>query len=505
MGWYGLFLIAALIIVSGIIAYAGDVIGRRLGRRRLTLFGLRPRYTAVAMSVFAGMLIAAFTLICAMLASQNVRDAFLHVAEMRMENARLEKAERALQVSRANAQRGLDEARQRLSVVTQALASQSALLEQQRRELVAARGRLRAASKELAAKILQLTQQKKNLDEVAAKLRQASSDLDAQRLELAAQRRELETARGNLAATQQKLDDESKQLTEVEAKLADANRELANAYRIMGETARTLFGLERQRDELQAEIQDLTEWRSQAQQAFQVITTQPVIFGANEEIIDAVIPGGRTVDQVRADLDEFVGLVNRVAVAAGAGPHDNGRGIDIKRQVLDEATKQPVLRNEDQVLGALAEAISATPGSVIVRAASMRNVVKGEIVPVDFQLFHNELIFHEGDELARTSVDSSQDEARLMLEIVEFLRGRVSARARAAGVMPRPATRVGQADEGLFAPPEAVVGEMSYPELLAAIRDIKARKGIVQLVARAARDTWTAGPLRVKLSVTGRA
>lgn len=505
MGWYGLFLIAALIIVSGVIAYVGDVIGRRMGRRRLTLFGLRPRYTAVAISVFAGMLIAAFTLVSAMLASQNVRDALLHMADIRMENARLEKAAQALQVSRENAQRGLDDARQRLAVVTRALEAQSALLERQRRELVAAKGQLRGTSKELAAKIAELTQQRRNLEQVTARLKQASADLDAQRLELAAQRRELETARGDLAATQQKLEDESKQLADVETKLATANKELDNAYRVMSETARTLFSLERQRDQLQAEIRDLTEWRSQAQQAFQVITTQPVIFGANEEIIGAVLPGGRPPDQVRADLDDFVGLVNRVAVAAGASAAEDGRGIDIKRQVLDDNTKQPVLYNEDQVLAALADAISAAQGSVIVRAVSMRNVVKGEIVPVDFQLFHNELIFHEGDELARTTMDSSQDEARLMLQIVEFLRGKVSARARAAGVMPRPAAHVGQADEGLFGPPEAAVGEMSYPELLAAIRDIKGRRGTVQLIARAARDTWTAGPLQVKLSVAGRA
>jgi uncharacterized protein (DUF3084 family) len=494
MGWYGLFLIAALIIVSGLIAYVGDVIGRRMGRRRLTLFGLRPRYTAVAISVFAGMLIAGFTLVSAMLASQNVRDALLHMNEIRMENARLERAAEALQVSRENAQRGLDEARQRLAVVTKALESQSALLERQRRELVAARSRLRAASKELAAKIAELTQQKQNLEAVTARLKQASADLDAQRAELAARQRELDAARADLAATQAKLNDESKQLSDVEAKLADANTQLDNANRVMRETARALFSLERQRDQLQAEIQDLTQWRSQARQAFQVMTTQPVIFGANEEIMAAVIPARRPTEQIRADLDDFVGLLNRVAIAAGAGAGDNGQAIDISRPDY----------TADQVLSALAEAISGATGSVIVRAASARNVVKGAAVPVDFQLFHNELVFHEGDELARTSVDSGQDEARLLLQLVEFLRTRVSARARAAGVMPRPATHPGQVTEGLFPAPGAVVGEMTYPELLAAIREIKSHKGTVQLVARAAADTWTAGPLDVKLSVAGR-
>jgi uncharacterized protein (DUF3084 family) len=90
-----------------------------------------------------------------------------------------------------------------------------------------------------------------------------------------------------------------------------------------------------------------------------------------------------------------------------------------------------------------------------------------------------------------------------MLDLVSFLRARVSARAREAGVMARPAARLG-AGETLFAGPDEVVGEIRYPELLQVIRDIRSRKGPVRVVARAADDTWTAGPLQVKLEVAGR-
>jgi len=88
-GLSGVFLIIALVIISGVIAYVGDVVGRRMGRKRLSLFGLRPRHTAIVISVLAGMLITIMTLGVAMLVSQDVKDGFLRVVEMRTQQADL--------------------------------------------------------------------------------------------------------------------------------------------------------------------------------------------------------------------------------------------------------------------------------------------------------------------------------------------------------------------------------------------------------------------------------
>ena len=82
---YGVLLIIALVIVSGVIAYVGDIVGRRMGRKRLSLFGMRPRHTAIAISVVSGMLITIFTLGAAMALSENVRLGFLRVSQLRSE------------------------------------------------------------------------------------------------------------------------------------------------------------------------------------------------------------------------------------------------------------------------------------------------------------------------------------------------------------------------------------------------------------------------------------
>ncbi|MGB9613613.1 MAG: DUF3084 domain-containing protein [Candidatus Margulisiibacteriota bacterium] len=74
-----------LLLLGGIIAYLGNYIGRYIGKRRLTIFGLRPRYTATAIAVFSGVLIAFFTLLILLLVSQDARMAIFGLEELRKE------------------------------------------------------------------------------------------------------------------------------------------------------------------------------------------------------------------------------------------------------------------------------------------------------------------------------------------------------------------------------------------------------------------------------------
>ncbi len=87
--YYGILFIIVLIGMSGAIAYVGDLVGRRMGRKRLSLFGLRPRYTAIVISVICGMLITIVTLALAMALSENVRIGFISVGQLRTETKNL--------------------------------------------------------------------------------------------------------------------------------------------------------------------------------------------------------------------------------------------------------------------------------------------------------------------------------------------------------------------------------------------------------------------------------
>ncbi|WP_288945942.1 DUF3084 domain-containing protein [uncultured Megasphaera sp.] len=86
-GWIMLFVLA---IMGGIIAYLGDKIGSRVGKRKIKLFGLRPKYTSVLVTILTGISIAAVTLGVMSILSENVRIALFGMQQLRMQNEALE-------------------------------------------------------------------------------------------------------------------------------------------------------------------------------------------------------------------------------------------------------------------------------------------------------------------------------------------------------------------------------------------------------------------------------
>jgi uncharacterized protein (DUF3084 family) len=84
------YLIPLLILVSGLVAFIGNLVGRAIGRRRLTLFGVRPRYTAQIVTVVTGMMITIVTLAAVLLVSQDARQALFHLQEVQQQTRQLE-------------------------------------------------------------------------------------------------------------------------------------------------------------------------------------------------------------------------------------------------------------------------------------------------------------------------------------------------------------------------------------------------------------------------------
>ncbi|MGH2403235.1 MAG: DUF3084 domain-containing protein [bacterium] len=79
----GVIVIPLLIIISGAVAYVGNLMGRATGRRRLTIFGLRPRYTAQIVTMITGMLIAIITFATVLLVSRDARTGLFRLNELR--------------------------------------------------------------------------------------------------------------------------------------------------------------------------------------------------------------------------------------------------------------------------------------------------------------------------------------------------------------------------------------------------------------------------------------
>ncbi len=416
-GFSGIMLIGALVVVSGAIAYIGDIVGRRMGRKRLSLFGLRPRHTAIAVSVVAGMCITVVTLAVAMAVSENVREGFLRVDELRRRQARL-------------------------------------------------------------------VQEIETLNERAAALeqaRQAAEDVLQER------QRELDEAKAQLAQVSEQLVVEQEALARASAERERAEAQLRNA-------AEAFQRLSQREEQLRRQIQGL-----RAQVASGILErTTPVLLTAQQPLGVELIEGGRPKAEVVSRLEAFVQRLDAVARAAGARPlPGDDAAVVVRKPVRDPGTDAVTWATTAQVLDAVAERIRTSPGPVIVQAFSVLNTHAGEPVHVDFELFRNQLVFRRGETIAVTIVDGRLSEPAVMAALVGLLRDEVGTVARQRNIMPR----VALGESGVFGSPRAAVGEMRFEELFAVMEEVRRAAAPVRVRALAAADTWTIGPLEVRLEV----
>ena len=87
---YGVLLILFVVGLSGFIAYLGDRIGMKVGKRRISLFGLRPKYTSIIITVLTGIIIASLTITIILATNNRVRQALFNIQQVlvRLEDTR---------------------------------------------------------------------------------------------------------------------------------------------------------------------------------------------------------------------------------------------------------------------------------------------------------------------------------------------------------------------------------------------------------------------------------
>ncbi|MEB3185620.1 MAG: DUF3084 domain-containing protein [Cyanobacteriota bacterium] len=184
-GWL---LILSLLVLGGVLSTLGDRLGSRVGKARLSLFNLRPRHTAVVITVLTGSLISAVSLGLMLLVSQQLRVGLFELDQIQN---RLQASRSALARSQrelAEAEAGRRQSQQQLRAAQQraaALRREVEPLLAQRRQLLADRDRLTRDVLSRDADIRrnkdELAQVQRRIDAGARELRQLENNLIALR------------------------------------------------------------------------------------------------------------------------------------------------------------------------------------------------------------------------------------------------------------------------------------------------------------------------------------
>ena len=180
-GWL---LVLALLVLGGVLSTLGDRLGSRVGKARLSLFNMRPRRTAVVITVLTGSLISALSLGLMLLVSRQLR---VGLFELDALQSKLQGSRNELDSNRKQ----LDSNRKQLETNRRALASAEA-----------DRRKARAETLRVEAELAPLQQQRDTLEKERERL---SRDVKARDAEIQRTEAELAKVRERIRAGEQEL------------------------------------------------------------------------------------------------------------------------------------------------------------------------------------------------------------------------------------------------------------------------------------------------------------
>lgn len=243
-GW---FMLIVLAVMGGLIAYLGDKIGSKVGKRKIKLMGLRPKYTSILVTIMTGISIAVVTLGVMSVLSENARVALFGMNKLRQQ------------------QHVLEEQRDRLLAEADKLAREM----QEKNDL-------------LADNELKLASQEEQLDGANDRLRLTLLDLE-----------QVQAAR----------DDASAQLGIVQTAFNQVHADLATAQGEIEELEHTKAGLTKT-------VAALDERNRLLNESMLTVREGTVLFRVGEVLSSSVLTAGQSQDETRSQLSGIMVNIN---------------------------------------------------------------------------------------------------------------------------------------------------------------------------------------------------
>ena len=245
-GW---FMLIVLAVMGGLIAYLGDKIGSKVGKRKIKLMGLRPKYTSILVTIMTGISIAVVTLGVMSVLSENARVALFGMNKLRQQ------------------QHVLEEQRDRLLAEADKLAREM----QEKNDL-------------LADNELKLASREEQLDGANDRLRLTLLDLE-----------QVQAAR----------DDASAQLGIVQTAFNQVHADLATAQGEIEELEHTKAGLTKT-------VAALDERNRLLNESMLTVREGTVLFRVGEVLSSSVLTAGQSQDETRSQLSGIMVNINNM-------------------------------------------------------------------------------------------------------------------------------------------------------------------------------------------------
>jgi len=493
-------------MVSGCIAYLADELGRKLGKKRLTIFKLRPRNTAKLFVVLSGMTASLLTILLVAIFSSGVRS---WIVEGTRAISHLEKAKRDLSALQMQRRQLID---QNDSLSKSMLANQRTIAAQQSK----------IASQQAESQRLIATR-----DQLRADLNQRKADLAVKRLELAAKQKELVHNRTLLVAARESLrqtqlirksavdqfnsvNTQNLNLTDANAKLqeniakleVDGKRLTAEKESLEGQRQKAEDDYEQAqmrldqaqgrlakvRDDLektQYALDTSNEVVSKVSSTFTKSRQEPLTYRRGEEVARMAIDAGMSEKQAEAALAQFLRTAKSLAAERGATGSEKFQAADIMDH--PDVAMDRVLTSSD-IRESLVRQMQDAKEDMVLVGYSTYNAFAGEPVSLEVAIYPNPLIYRQGQVLAESRIDGNRDQSVIFTQVSEFLGTKVNERARQDKMLPRSGADV-------------QFGSLSPQEIIDLVQRVRAADRRVSLRAVVDSDTRAADLLHLRFAI----
>ncbi len=458
-GWI---LILAVLVLGGMIATIGDRLGSRVGKARLSLFNLRPKKTAVLVTILTGSIISATTLALLLGLSGQLRKGLFELESIQRDSRRarqdLEKTQierRTLEKERDQAriqqeqakaqlgktqkdltgvQKNLDKAvakqkatQSRLSQVAnraESLRLESARLLRERQVLIVRRDSLQ----------VEIEQRRRDVQLRDAELRRRNQELQSRDQEIAQQDRELQTQAGAIASQRsqlqtqtQSLQRQTRDLNQRKAQVAERDRQIAQQTNELDQGRLKLQSLEKAQESLTQDIyryeQALLSLRQgviSLRRGDFALVRRAVLSSRVVRVLTAGVPPDvvnratqQAVDQLLRDADQEAQRYTRPGITAQSNQVIRISTLEVER------LRQELSKGQEVVVRIL------SAGNYLVNESQVE--VFADVVP-------NRVVLGPGQQLSATLLNSSADKTNWPSRL-DTLRDKALFRAQNEGML----------------------------------------------------------------------
>jgi uncharacterized protein (DUF3084 family) len=473
-------LIAAILVLGGLIAALGDRIGSNVGKKRLRLFNLRPKQTAIVVTILTGTVISASTLGILFGFSGSLRKGVFQLDEIlkrrRQINAELEQVTqqkkqveeelRRAEMKQIQAAKKLNISEQELKITQSQLKKIATQTNELRTEVL----RILTERKDLIAQKIELIKQReelrKNIESKDQQLQLKNKELQQKEGEIIDKIKVLEQQENQLQILTEEQKELQVKINTRDEKISQLDQNIALKNQELAERESRLLSLEKELLFLQREVAILDQYY----QTYQELREKQIAL-LKGQVLAVGLFQIINPEKIQEPIDELLRQANRIAIEA----------LDKNNYAPDQRLVQITESQVEQIKQEL-----QSGNAYFVRIISAGNYVKGEKeVRVFADISPNQKIYNQGQIIATVAIDPDKITETELQEKLDFLLAVSQFRARSSGVL------------GTIQ-----IGDGNLISVLNLINQIQENgTPIDEIRAIASQPTYTSGPLIINLIV----